>query len=211
MEQNEYLSGPCGASSLPFWKTERIAVPENMRVVRGDAYDAAHYAAWRDERFFKLRHDLADLKASLLPDGYRLVSATTEEFARHICDCYDAEGVTPEELDAYRAHPVYDPALWVAVAAEGGGLAATGIAELDARIGEGILEWIQVSPAHRRKGLGAFVVNELLRRMTDRGAAFATVSGKLDSESNPLALYEACGVGGRVVWHVLTRGSQGPA
>ena len=28
---------------------------------------------------------------------------------------------------------------------------ATGIAELDTRIGEGILEWIQVSPKYRRR------------------------------------------------------------
>lgn len=205
MEQNEYLSDPCGASALPFWKAERIAVPEHMRVVRDDAYDAAHDAVWRDERYFKLRHDLSDRKTPLLPNGYRLVSASTEEYARHICGCYDAEGVTAEELDGYRAQPVYDPSLWLAIVARDGEIAASGIAGLDTRIGEGILDWIQVSPAHRRRGLGAFVVNELLRRMTDGGASFATVSGKLDSESDPLALYEACGFGSRVVWHVLTR------
>ncbi len=52
--------------------------------------------------------------------------------------------------------------------------AATGIAEFDVRIGEGILEWIQVSPEYRNRGLGAFVVNELLYRMQGK-AGFVTV------------------------------------
>lgn len=204
MNAEAYLADPCGASSLPFWKTGRIAVPEQTRIVRDDAYDAAAYAAWRDERFFKLRRALTDVKIPALPDGYRLADIGAAEYARHIGACYEKESVTAAELDGYRTHPVYDPALWVALATEGGEIAATGIAELDARIGEGVLEWIQVSPAHRRKGLGAFVVNELLWRMKAR-AAFATVSGRLDNRTNPLALYEACGFGDKVVWHILTK------
>jgi GNAT superfamily N-acetyltransferase len=203
-----YLADPCGASALPFWKTESIVVPEHMRVVRDDLFDAAQYAAWRDERYFKLRCDLSTLEKPVLPAGYGFSSPNTEAYARHICDCYDAEGVTAAELEAYRLHPVYDPRLWIAVASRDGGIAASGIAELDPRIGEGVLEWIQVSPAHRRRGLGAFVVCELLRRMKESGAIFATVSGKLDSASNPLALYEACGFENKAVWHILTEESR---
>lgn len=205
MDASEYRKDPCGASALPLWKAERIAVPDNMRVVRDDAYDAAQYAAWHDTRYFKLRHDLKNLEKPALPDGYEPISPDAAALARHICACYDEEGVTAEELEAYRAHPVYDGTLWLALAADGGEIAASGIAELDKRIGEGVLEWIQVSRAYRRQGLGAFVVRELLRRMKQSGAAFATVSGKLDGKTNPLALYEACGFGDRTVWHILTK------
>ena len=81
---------------------------------------------------------------------------------------------------------------------------ATGIAELDIRIGEGILEWIQVSPEYRHMELGTFVVNELLRRMKGN-ADFVTVSGKVNNKTNPLALYERCGFSEKVIWHVLSK------
>ncbi len=206
MDTKDYLQNPCGASSLPFWKTERITVPENMRVLRDGDHAVAQYAAWHDERYFKLRHDLKDTERPVLPDGYFLADADAATFASHIGDCYDEERVTATELEAYRTHPVYDSTLWLALAERGSGaIVASGVAELDRRIGEGIIEWIQVSPACRRQGLGAFVVRELLWRMKEGGAVFATVSGKMDSRSKPLALYEACGFGGKAVWHVLTK------
>lgn len=103
---------------------------------------------------------------------------------------------------AYKNHPVYDPFLWVAVKDElTGKTVATGIAELDARIGEGVLEWIQVSPTYRGKGLGAYLVNELLSRLKGK-ADFVTVSGKIKNRTNPLKLYENCGFSEKVIWHV---------
>lgn len=206
MDAREYLADPCGSASLAFWKAERVAVPDNMRIVRDDEFDAARFSPWRDERYFKLCRELTDTKAPALPEGYLPADADPAALARHICACYDAEGVTAAELEEYRAHPVYDPSLWLAVAErEGGAIVASGIAELDRRIGEGVLEWIQVSPAHRRRGLGAYIVRELLHRMKNAGAVFATVSGKADSASNPLSLYNACGFGDKVVWHILRK------
>lgn len=78
------------------------------------------------------------------------------------------------------------------------------MAELDAEIKEGILEWIQVSPEYRGKGLGKFVVNELLWRMKDK-AEFATVSGKVNNSTNPRGLYIACGFFGEEIWHVMRK------
>ena len=79
-----------------------------------------------------------------------------------------------------------------------------GIGEIDPRIGEGILEWIQVSPAYRRRGLGQVLVCRLLEHMRGK-ARFVTVSGRLNSPSQPLALYLSCGFQHPVIWHVLTR------
>ena len=113
--------------------------------------------------------------------------------------------MTPEELEARKKLPVYDPVLWIAVRdRETGQIAATGIAELDARIGEGILEWIQVSPEYRRRGLGQYIVKELLYRIKDK-ARFVTVSGKANNPDNPYALYCACGFGNPVIWHVVRK------
>ena len=83
-------------------------------------------------------------------------------------------------------------------------IVASGIAELDVEIKEGILEWIQVSPEYRGKGLGKFVVNELLWRMKDK-VEFVTVSGKVDDFTNPRGLYIACGFTDEVIWHVMRK------
>jgi ribosomal protein S18 acetylase RimI-like enzyme len=202
MNAEQYLADPCGASSLPFWKTEQFAVPEGICVYRDDAFSARSIEGV-DEPYFKLMYDLRQVQPAALPAGFRLVSADVVDFARHINSCYDAEGLSEAELLGYRRRQTYDPALWLAVAdEESGALAATGIGELDTRIGEGILEWIQVSPAYRRRGLGRFLVCELLRRMQGR-ARFATVSGRVNNPDKPLALYTACGFKNPVIWHVV--------
>ncbi|MBQ6066614.1 MAG: GNAT family N-acetyltransferase [Clostridia bacterium] len=206
MKQKTYLADPCGASSLSFWKTETVMIPAGWRIVKDEAYrnDPAVYQNSTDEPYFKLIHRLKRLDAPVLPEGFILTEIGVKDFARHIAECYEEGGISEEDLEDYRRHPAYDPSLWVAVADQRTGrTVATGIAELDARIGEGILEWIQVSPACREKGLGTFVVNELLSRMKDK-AGFVTVSGKVNNKTNPLALYERCGFAEKVIWHIVT-------
>ena len=123
--------------------------------------------------------------------------------SRHIAFCYDKERASEDELFAYRQRPTYSPDLWLAILDETTGeIIASGIAEVDRDIREGVLEWIQVSPTYRRRGWGRIIVKELLYRMTGR-ADFATVSGKLNDPSDPRAVYESCGFGGEAVWHVL--------
>ena len=66
------------------------------------------------------------------------------------------------------------------------------------------LEWIQVSQRHRGKGLGRYVVSELLRRLKSK-AGFATVSGQCNNATNPEMLYRKCGFSGNDVWHILRK------
>ena len=201
-EKDRYLTSPCMASSLPYWKSVSFTVPENMRVMRDDEYDPKDLRGFSDEPYFKLIHNLEDLEKPSLPKDFSLVSPDIEAISSHIRACYGG-GPSAEELTGYKARPVYDPSLWLAVADKDGALAATGIAELDPDIGEGILEWIQVSEDRRRRGLGEYLVRELLWRMRGR-ADFVTVSGKLNNPTEPLSLYTRCGFGKMVVWHVLT-------
>lgn len=202
MDRAVYLADPCGASSLPYWKTEGLILPPGLSVLRDDCFNAALFPG-RDEPYFKMLHDLKEIPSVPLPEQIAVSPCGVSDFAGHINSCYDEEHISPQELSAYLSHPVYDPALWLALAdRDSGRIAATGIAELDGRIGEGMLEWIQVSPAYRRKGLGAYLVCELLRRMQGR-ADFVTVSGRVDSASRPMRLYAACGFASPVIWHVV--------
>lgn len=203
MKIETYWNDPCGASSLPYWKTETVTVPPNIRVVRDDVFDPSRFRG-RDEPYFKLMHPLKSIKEPVLPGDYALAQCSIVDYVNQINACYAREHLTEEELLAYLSHPVYREDLWLAVKdRESGAIVATGIAELDARIGEGVLEWIQVLPAYRRKGLGSYVVCELLKRMGNQ-ARFATVSGRMRNESAPLALYRSCGFVAPVLWHVIT-------
>ncbi len=202
MQPEQYLRDPCSASSLPLWKTNVFAVPPSITVVRDDAFHCASEAC-SDTKYFKMIHRLSGLTTQELPYGYSLVDADAQTLAAHIQSCYKSESISAEELIRCTERDVYCADLWIAVRENASGrIVASGIADLDRTIREGIPEWIQVSPDVRRRGFGRFVVNELLCRMTGK-ADFATVSGRLDNESNPFALYQSCGFCDPVIWHVV--------
>lgn len=178
----EYLKNPCSVSSIPYWKAKSITVPDSMIILHQDEYDDAEYQQYIDEPYFRLIHNLKGFSNPVLPQGYSLCTATLSEYAAHISTCYEGIGITEEELGRYTLRPVYDASLWLAVKDEHTGtVVATGIAELDREIGEGILEWIQISQGHRGKGLGRYIVSELLWRMKDnRNVGSREVHGQYD-------------------------------
>ena len=205
MKKEIYLANPCKASSLPFWKTNLVKIPEHMKVVLEDDLHGEDTLKYSDERFFKLIHHMQESKRPLLDSKYEMVCCEVSEYAKHIAACYSNIGISTDELLEYRKHAVYDGKLWLAIRERGQSeIVASGIAELDTDIKEGVLEWIQVSPEYRGKGLGKFVVNELLWRMKDR-AEFVTVSGKVDNPTNPRELYKACGFTDEKIWHVMRK------
>ncbi len=78
---------------------------------------------------------------------------------------------------------------------------AFGLADLDSFMKEGILEWIQVLPEYRGKGIGKALVCELLTRMKGK-ARFATVSGDCNNINNPIKLYRKCGFVDNSIWYI---------
>lgn len=203
MEKEVYSANPCKASSLPFWKTNQINIPENMKIVLEEDLQSIDIWEYSDERYFKLVHHMDAVERPMLDSRYELVCCEVSEYAEHIAACYDDIGISGEELASYQMHVVYDKDLWIAVKECGqNAIIASGIAEVDADVKEGILEWIQVSRGYRGRGLGRFVVNELLWRMKDK-ADFVTVSGKVENDTKPELLYRSCGFVGDTVWHIL--------
>lgn len=201
----KYLADPCGVSSLPYWKTVAMAIPEDMKILHQDERIGFEFHNYQDEAYFRLLHDLRDLSRPTLPQGFSVIRPSLKAFAAHINSCYNGIGITERELLGYTKRPVYDGSLWLAVKEDRTGeMAATGIAELDRDLGEGVLEWIQVSEGCRRRGLGSYVVSELLYRMKNK-ASFVTVSGQCGSASDPEGLYRKCGFTGGDVWHILRK------
>ena len=180
-----------------------VTVPENMHIVHDRNFNVRLLKTHTDTPYFRLLHPMMDLVKPSLPQGYVIGSVSDAQLMDHINACYGAACVNEAQLYAWRQRAVYRQALWVIVCdEETGEIAASGIAEFDREIGEGMLEWIQVAPNYRRRGLGRFVVQELLWRMRN-DARFTTVSGKCSDASNPEKLYRSCGFTGNDIWHVL--------
>ena len=52
MEKEVYLANPCKASSLPFWKTNLVKIPDNIMVVLEDDLQSSDVRGYLDESFF---------------------------------------------------------------------------------------------------------------------------------------------------------------
>ena len=194
--KEEYLLNPCMKSSLPFWKIKSLKIDREIMLIDKPLDDS------RYKYFFRIIHNLNNISKPILDNNYEFKDITVEEYVNHINSCYSDIGLTIDELEGYKSHIVYDPNLWVAIIDKRSGfVVATGIAEFDKEINEGILEWIQVSKEFRNNGLGSAIVNELLYRLKDK-AKFVTVSGDINNPSNPLNLYLKCGFTNPYIWYI---------
>lgn len=202
-----YKENPCGILSIPYWKNKNICIPENMCIVHDADYIEEDYQDYHDEPYFRLYHALVGIQTITL-DNISIVTAKQDDiplFVDVINQSYTDMSVTFEQLKGYTQTEVFCPELWIyAVDNVTSCIVGCGIADFDKEVHEGILEWIQVMPAYRGKGIGQLIVNELLKRMTGI-ADFATVSGKVNNPTSPEMLYRKCGFVGKDVWHILTK------
>jgi GNAT superfamily N-acetyltransferase len=156
--------------------------------------------------YFRLVHRGAAAPPAM-PDGFRVVDVRIKheaaEVAALIDACYPSISPSIAEVRGWTTHPVYDPTLWVwMMDTRRDRPAALGIAEFDPAIRESSLEWIQVLPRYRGRGLGTVLVRELLARLAGR-AAFTMVAGRVDNTTRPERLYRRCGFRGSDVWWVF--------
>ena len=202
-----YQENPCRVLSIPYWKHKHICIPENMCIVHDASYIEEGYADYHDEPYFRLYHDLMNIQTGKL-NNISIITAKYDDiplFVDVINQSYNDLSVTFEQLSSYTQTEVFCPELWIyAVDNTTTRIVGCGIADFDQEIHEGILEWIQIIPAYRGKGIGQLIVNELLKRISSM-AKFATVSCKVNDPTSPEMLYRKCGFVGNDIWHILTR------
>ena len=203
----EYLKNPCGTLSIPYWKAKRISLPDGMKIVHDSEFCADELNNYSDERYFRLLHNMRNVETAEAA-GFILKTAETGDFsaiAEIINASYDDIKTDAAAVERLTETPVYDGNLWLIAAEEKSGrTAACAMADFDPEARELIIEWVQVLPEYRRRGIGRFLVNELLRRAKEK-ADFATVSGRAESKSKPEMLYRSCGFGGNDVWHIMRK------
>ena len=201
MDIEEYLRDPCGTLSIPYWKAKSLVVPETMKII--------HIRDWTGQysdfqRFFRVKHSLNN--TIVIDFDYDVISLDyqAKQLSEMINASYIHENITVSERDIlqWKKHETFREDLCIYINADGGKMVASGMAEYDETCREGIIEWIQVLPEYRNKGLGKKIVTALLSRLKCIGADFVTVSGNLDNSSNPLELYKRCGFEGDDVWYI---------
>lgn len=205
MQLEEYRKDPCRALSIPWWKNKGLTVPEQIRIVHQEAFRRSDWPGYRDERYFRLIFR-AKAASPVCPDGIRLRTAEDRDLpqiAEILKRCYPGMDADAAGLTAWREEPVFHPSLWVMAEKPDGTAMGCGLGVWDRESGEASLEWIQVLPEYRQRGIGALLVKELLSHMA--GADFVTVSGKADDPCCPERLYRHCGFEGTDIWHILSK------
>ncbi len=201
-----YLADPCGALSIPYWKAKELSIPAGMEIVHHSRFDEGMAAGRSHSRFFRLLHRLRDIPRPASPPGVTFGPVSLDragELAGVINRCYRHSGiqVTEGEVRGWAAAPVYRPELWLGAFAAGG-LVGCVIGAFDPEAGEGVIEWLQVLPEYRGRGIAVSLTARALEAM--RGfAEFATVSGECENPTRPEGVYRACGFEGEDVWHIL--------
>ena len=207
----EYKSNPCRLSSLPYWKMETFNLPNHLKVIHHIDYDNIENNYEKDTKYFRLKHNLLNIEEPVLPKGfsYREVNTDMEnellDIVRIINKSYEDIKVNLSQVQSWIESGVFQKELWMFIEDnKSKENVALGIGELDREVREGMLEWIQVLPSYRRRGLGCGIVNKLLFNMKAY-ADFVTVSGQVDNNTKPEKLYRLCGFTGNDIWHVIEK------
>lgn len=201
----EYLENPCGKAALPYWKEKNFSIPNHMKIVHEDEFNNTYLQQCNDVPYFRLYHPMNNARQVSVPNFYIKTAITSDipTIVEIINQSYLDIQVTAKQIEAYIGTQVYCEDLWILIYEVGtDAVVGCGIAEFDKEIQEGILEWIQVLPEYRKKGVGSLIVNELLYRMQSI-AKFVTVSGQVNNITRPEKLYRKCGFIGRDIWHIL--------
>ena len=201
MDIEEYIQNPCGLLSVPYWKAKTLTIPNSIKII--------HKSDWVGQyddfqRFFRVKHSLYNLA----PIDFDYDTISIDHQAKQLCEMINASykheniDISEKDILQWKKHETFREDLCIYINTMDGIMAASGIAEYDETCREGSIEWIQVLPEFRKRGLGKKIVSVLLGRLKSIGAEFVTVSGNLDSAFNPLGLYKKCGFEGDDIWYI---------
>lgn len=203
----EYKKNPCKALSIPYWKEKVTTVPTNMKIVHGGVFDPKTLETYNDRQFFRLKHDLeripefhvTGIQFGVIPPN------RADELTDMMNRSYTHSDIliSTEYIKSLTTTQVYCPELWIGADLEGN-LVGSIVCDFDIEVGEAIIEWLQVLPRYRSRGIASALVCKALKTMHGF-ADFATVSGECGNGTNPERVYRKCGFAGDDVWHILNK------
>lgn len=201
----DYKKNPCKVSSIPYWKAKSLTIPSNMKIIHSDEFNEKLLDNYFDRRFFRLIHNLSNIPELNIPEiKFEVIQSNrTNELVDMINSSYAHSEIRVSEdyVRSLTITQVYCPELWIGAILDEK-LIGSIICDFDIEIGEASIEWLQVLPEYRGRGIAAALTCKALKRMSGF-ADFATVSGECDNITNPERVYRNCGFEGNDVWHIL--------
>lgn len=187
-----------------------------LALIHQDFLDPATVAGFNTLRtgYYRLSHDLQSLPEESLPEGFSLVpvkmdGAMVDTVAAFIAQHSDSGDDSLAVVQGWVDAPVFASKLWLWVMdAANNQPVGLAVAALDPTYREAVIEWVQVHPDFRKRGLGKALVTALLRRIQAEGSAdFVTASGEVTVEERdePGQFFRHCGFTGTDVWWLLSR------
>ena len=163
-----------------------------LRLLRDRGYERG------DKSFYLRRRDLeGEIEAPRLPPGYALSHVRgDEDVERRVAvhrDAFAPSRMTVAKHRAVMRAPTYRPELDLVVVAPDDSFAAFCIVWFDEANRIGVFEPVGTHSAHRRRGLGAAILSEGMRRLRQLGAKTAYVTSVGDAEAAN-RLYDAAGL-----------------
>lgn len=201
----KYKNDPCRALSIPYWKAKKLSVPPNMKIVHDSEFDAALLEKYDDRKYFRLIHYLKAIPEFNVT-GFEFGGISTD-MTDELCDminrsyAHSSIGVSADYIRTLTTSEVYCPDLWIGAFFDKSIIGSV-ICEFDKHTGEAAIEWLQVLPEYRNRGIASALVCQALKKMYGI-ADFATVSGECDNPTEPERVYRKCGFEGGDIWHIL--------
>jgi ribosomal protein S18 acetylase RimI-like enzyme len=182
----------------PLWVPSIDAVAEQVAESQGMAL------SYRD---LQMRIDTASARHTAPPESIRLrhfdaSPAALREVHKLVCRAWGVEDHWPEFLCRFGTS-ARERYLWVLLESPQSELLATCFGDIQ-NLGDGtfgVVRHLDVTPSARRRGLGAWALNELVARFAEVGQPQAQLGVHDDNQSAAPALYSALG------WRVVS--SQG--
>lgn len=202
----EYKKNPCKASSIPYWKAKSLTIPTNMKIIHNDKFNENLLNNYFDKKYFRLIHKLTQISnfdATGIDFEVIQPNRTNELVDMINCSYTHSEiRVSADYVNSLTSTHVYCPELWIGAVLDGK-LIGSIICDFDIEVSEAVIEWLQVIPEYRSRGIASALICKALKTIS-RFADFATVSGECDNITNPEGVYRHCGFEGKDVWHILT-------
>lgn len=199
--KERYLKNPCKTLSIPYWKHLMMGKHHGIDIYHfEDQVDLSIYK--RVDKFFRMIHQL-DKRYEKSSKVLEIdIEKDIEVIVKHINQCYHHENikVSVKDIERWKSTSVFYPKAWIKIE-ENQKIIASGIADFDEDLKEGVIEWIQVEPEYQGLGYGREILESLIAILQEK-ADFITVSGHLENKKNPKALYEKLGFRGNDVWQI---------
>ena len=203
----EYKINPCGVLSIPYWKAKSMTVPSNIKIIHDNIFDEKLLCKYSDKKFFRLLHSLNEIPSFNVSDiTFKTIKPDESEILAkmiNLCYTHSEINVSADYIKGLTKTKVYCPETWIG-AYKDGTLAGSVICDFDSETGEAVIEWLQVLPIYRNRGIASALVCNALKIMKNF-ADFATVSGECDNITNPEKVYRRCGFSGNDVWHIMSK------